>query len=81
MTNRLGLSQAQQDQIAPILAAEAKDRKAVEDNKTLGPQAKSVQIGMIHRTALQQIKAIFTPTQMAMIEQGQDHPGPSPTHP
>jgi hypothetical protein len=81
MTERLGLTQAQQDQIAPILVAEAKDRKGIEDNTTLSPQEKHVQTGMIHRVALQEIKAVFTPTQMALIEQGQDHPGTNPTHP
>ena len=71
----------QQDKIAPILVSEAKERKAVDDNMKLSPQEKMTQDGMIHRAALQQIKTVFTPEQMAQIEQGQDHPVASPTHP
>jgi len=81
MTERLHLSQSQQDQIAPLLVAEAGKRKAIQDDTTLSDQQKHDQEGQVHRAALQQIKAVFTPEQLAQIEQGQDHPGISPTHP
>jgi hypothetical protein len=81
MTERLHLSQSQQNQIAPILVAEADKIKSIQDEPTLSAQEKHDQTGAVHRAALQQIKAVFTPEQLALIEQGQDHPQASPTHP
>jgi hypothetical protein len=81
MTERLHLSQSQQDQIAPILVAEFDKRKAIADDTALTDQQRHDQTGQVHRAALQQIKAVFTPDQLALVEQGQDHPGTSPTHP
>ena len=81
MTERLHLSQSQQDQIAPILVAEAGKRKAIQDDTALTDQQRHDQTGQVHRAALQQIKTVFTPEQLALIEQGQDHPGTSSTHP
>jgi len=81
MTERLHLSQSQQNQIAPILVSEFDKRKAIQDDTTLSPQQKHDQTGQVHRAALQQIKAVFTSEQLAQIEQGQDHPGTSSTHP
>ena len=81
MTERLHLSQSQQDQIAPILVAESNQRTAIQNDPSLDAQEKHDQTGVVHRAALQQIKALFTPEQMAVIEQGQDHPQPGPTHP
>ena len=81
MTERLKLSPSQQSAIKPILVAEFEKRKAIEDNKSLSVQQKHDQTGTVHRAALQQIKAIFTPAQMALIVQGQDNPSPSSTNP
>jgi hypothetical protein len=81
MTERLKLSQTQQEQIAPILVAESEKRKSIQDDTALSPQQKHDQMGTVHRAALQQIKACFTPEQLALIEQGQDHPQPSSTYP
>jgi hypothetical protein len=81
MTERLHLSQSQQDQIAPILVAEFDKRKAIQDDTSLSVQQKHDQTGQVHRAALQQIKAVFTSEQLAQIEQGQDHPETGPTHP
>lgn len=81
MTERLKLSLSQQDAIKPILVAEADQRKTIQDNTTLSAKEKHDQIFAIHRASLQQIKALFTPEQMALIEQGQKHPSGSPTHP
>ena len=81
MTERLHLSQSQQDQIAPILVAEANKREAILDDTSLNDQQKHDQTGQVHRAALQQIKAVFTPEQLAQVEQGQDHPDIGPTHP
>ena len=81
MTERLKLTPDQQEAIKPILVAEADKRKTIQDDTTLSPQERHEQIGANHRASLQQIKALFTPEQVALIEQGQKHPGPSPTHP
>jgi hypothetical protein len=81
MTERLHLSQGQQDQIAPILVSEADKRKSIQDDTTLSNQQKHDQTGEVHRAALQQIKAVFTPEQLAQVEAGQDHPESGPTHP
>jgi hypothetical protein len=81
MTERLGLSPAQQDEIGPILVAESNKRQSIQNDTTLSAQQKHDQIGTVHRAALHQIKALFTPGQLALIEQGQAHPSPGPTHP
>jgi len=81
MTERLKLTPAQQDEIKPILVAEADKRKAIMGDTTLTPQQKHEQTGAVHRASLQQIKAFFTPEQMALIEQGMNHPAPSSTNP
>ena len=81
MTERLNLSRSQQEDIAPILVAESIKRKSIQDDTTLNSQQKHDEIGMVHRSALQQIKALFTPAQMALIESGQNNPAPGPTNP
>jgi hypothetical protein len=80
MTGRLNLSPSQQDKIRPILVAEW-NRKQTIENSTLSDKQKHDQIGANHRAALQKIKVLFTAAQMAQIEQEQDHPSASPTHP
>jgi hypothetical protein len=80
MTERLHLSASQQNEIAPILVAESDKRKSIQDDTTLSDQQKHDQTGEVHRAALQQIKVFFTPEQLALIEQGQQHPQPGPTH-
>jgi len=81
MTQRLNLSQSQQDAIGPILVTEANNRKSIMDNTTLTPLQRHEQLGANHRASLQQIKALFTPDQLALINQEQAHPSASPTHP
>ncbi len=81
MTERLHLSQNQQDEIAPILVSEADKRKSIQNDTTLSNQQKHDQTSVVHRAALQQIKAAFTPEQLAQIEAGQDHPESGLTHP
>jgi hypothetical protein len=81
MTERIKLTPSQQAAIKPILVAEFKKRKAIEDNTSLTVQQKHDQTGTVHRAALQEIKAIFTPAQLALIEQEQDHPVVSSTNP
>jgi len=80
MTERLKLSASQQAAIKPILAEEFNQRKAIRESKSLNDPQKRDREGEIHRLALQKIKALFTPEQMALIEAGQNNPGPSPTH-
>lgn len=80
MTSRLNLSQSQQDKIRPILVAEWNKKTSIE-NSTLSDKQKHDQEGANHRAALQKIKVLFTPAQMAQIEQGQNHPSPGPTNP
>ncbi len=55
-----GLTPEQQKLAAPILAAETKARKAIEDNKALSPMDKEVQISLLHRSTLYQIQALKT---------------------
>jgi hypothetical protein len=81
MTERLHLSQSQQEEIAPILVSEAEKRRSIRGDTTLNSQEKHDRTGEVHRAALQQIKAVFTPEQLAQIEAGQDHPKSGPTHP
>jgi hypothetical protein len=81
MTERLHLSQSQQDQIAPILVSEAGQRTSIQNDPSLSVHEKHDQTGAVHRAALQQIKALFTPEQLALVEQSQAHPQPGPTHP
>ena len=81
MTERLQLSPSQQTAIKPILVEEFKQRKAIADDKSLTAQQKRDQTLMVHRAALQKIKVLFTPAQMALIEAGQNNPAPGPTNP
>jgi hypothetical protein len=78
ITHNLNLTQSQQDRIRPILVAEWEKRQAIQDS-TLSDKQKHDQTGTVHRAALKQIKAVFTPAQMAIIEQGQNHSPTSPT--
>ena len=68
MTARLKLSVTQQNKIRPMLAAEFTKRQAVQDNTSLSDKQKRDRIGVIHRATCKQIKAVFTPEQMAKIE-------------
>ncbi len=79
MTANLKLTPAQQDKIRPIMAYEAQKRAAVESNTTLSEKQKHDQIGTIHRAALQQIKKVFTPEQMKLIEDDMNHSSSSST--
>ena len=79
MTEKLKLSPEQQDEIKPILVAEADKRKSILADTMLTPQEKHQQAFSAHRQSLQQIKAFFTPEQMAQINQGMNHSVPSPT--
>lgn len=81
MTERLQLSESQQEKIGPILVSEADQRTSIQNDPSLTIQEKHDQTGAVHRAALKQIKALFTPEQLALIEQAQAHPQPGPTHP
>jgi hypothetical protein len=80
MTTRLTLSQSQQNRIRPILIAEWNKKQSIQ-NSTLSDKQKHDQEGANHRAALQKIKVLFTSQQMALIEQGQNHPSAGPTNP
>ena len=77
MTTKLKLSPSQQNKIRPILVSEFSKRKSIEDNTTLSDKQKHDQIGTAHRAACQQIKTVFTPEQMAQIDEGMKHPSPT----
>jgi formylglycine-generating enzyme len=81
MTQRLSLTTSQQDAIRPILVSEANQRQSIQDDPNLSDKTKHDRIGAIHRSVLQKIKALFTPAQIALIEQGLAHPTPSSTRP
>lgn len=80
MTERLKLTPIQQNEIKPILVAEADKRKEIFNDKKLTPQQKHQLIGAIHRIALEKIKTVFTPEQITLIEQGMSHPAPGAAH-
>lgn len=77
MTTKLKLSVSQQNKIRPMLANEFAKRQAIQDNTTLGDKQKHDQIGAIHRATCKQIKTVFTPEQMAKIENDMHHPSPT----
>lgn len=80
MTTRLKLTPAQQDRIRPILVEELRQKQLIEKS-TLSDKQKFDQVGANHRAALQKIKAVFTPAQLAQIEDEMDHPAASSTNP
>ena len=79
MTANLKLTSAQQNKIRPILAYEAEKKTAIESNTTLSDKQKHDQVGTVHRAALQQIKKVFTPEQMKLIESDMHHSSSSST--
>ncbi len=80
MTTRLNLTLTQQDRIRPILVEELRQKQLIEKS-TLSDQQKFDKVGTNHRAALQKIKAVFTPAQLAQIEDEMDHPAASSTNP
>ena len=66
MTTKLNLSPDQQDRIRLILIDELEKRKAIEAG-ALSDKEKHDKIFANHRAALQKIKALFTPEQMALF--------------
>ena len=80
MTTRLKLTPSQQDRIRPILVEELRQKQLIEKS-TLSDKQKFDQVGANHRAALQKIKAVFTPAQLAQIEDEMDHPAASSTNP
>lgn len=77
MTTKLKLSVNQQDKIRPMLANEFAKRQVVLHNTTLSDKQKHDQIGAIHRATCKQIKTVFTPEQMAQIENDMNHSSPT----
>ncbi len=53
-----GLTPEQQKAAQQFLATEAKKRKAIEDNKSMQPQQKEVEISTLHRDTLIQIQSL-----------------------
>ena len=80
MTERLKLTQSQQDRIRPIMVAEWNKKQSIESS-TLSDKKKHDEIGANHRAALQKIKTVFTPQQMAQINDDMNHHGPNSTNP
>ncbi len=64
LAEELGLTDAQKEQLKPILKSEFEQMKAVKEDTTLDKPAKKEKFKSIHQASMEQIKAILTPEQM-----------------
>ena len=60
----LGLTDAQKEQIKPILKSESEQMKALKDDTTTPKEQKKEKFKSIHEASNQQIEAILTPEQI-----------------
>ena len=63
MADTLGLTDAQKAQMKPILMSAAQQRRALQTDATLTPQAKMDKMKEIGKSANKQMMAILTPAQ------------------
>jgi len=62
ISSELNLSDAQQQQLKPILQGEAQQLKAVKDDASLSDDQKRAKAKEIHQSAKSQMSTILTPT-------------------
>ena len=69
LAKQLYLSPQQEQQLMPILKADAPKLEAVKNNSSLGPLQKMQQVKAIHEQTDPQIKAILNPQQYEQLQQ------------
>jgi Spy/CpxP family protein refolding chaperone len=75
ISSELNLSDAQQQQLKPILQNEVQQLKAVKDSTSLSDDAKQAKSKAIHQNAKSQMSTILTPDQqkkLASMSEGAD---------
>ena len=75
ISSELNLSDAQQQQLKPILQNEVQQLKAVKDSTSLSDDAKQAKAKAIHQNAKSQMSTILTPDQqkkLASMSEGAD---------
>jgi len=78
MTQQLNLSDAQQQQIKPILENEDKQMQALHENSSLSQQDRMTQMMQIRQGTSEQIKPILNPDQQQKYQQMMSHQGHGP---
>ena len=79
MTQQLNLSDAQQQQIKPILENEDKQMQALHENSSLSQQDRMTQMMQIRQGTSEQIKPILNADQQQKYAADDEPPGPRPT--
>ena len=74
----LKLSPTQQGKVKAILVEEAAKRKEIEGNTKLTDKQRHDQVGVVHRASCQQMKTVFTPEQLKLIEADMNQTAKSP---
>ena len=78
MTRQLNLSDAQQQQIKPILENEDKQMQVLHENSSLSQQDRMTQMMQIRQGTSEQIKPILNADQQQKYEQMMSHQGRGP---
>ncbi len=69
LSQKLGLSEAQKDQLRPIFKSEFEQIKAVRDDSTLTQDQKREKIRAIHKETKPKIDAVLTPEQIQKMKE------------
>jgi periplasmic protein CpxP/Spy len=69
LTQRLNLTQDEQNKLKPILDDEAKQVRAVRDDTSLSPDQRRARIQQIRKSTRPQIEAVLTPDQQKKFDQ------------
>lgn len=75
ISSELNLTDAQKQQLKPILQSEAQQLKAVKDDTSLAPEQRQAKAKDIHQNYRSQISSILTPEQqkkLATMREGAD---------
>ncbi len=75
LTQQLNLSDAQQQQIKPILENESKQMQALRQNSSLSQQDRMTQMTQIRQGTSEQIKSVLNADQQQKYEQMMSHQG------
>ncbi|MFT3783100.1 MAG: hypothetical protein QM790_13915 [Nibricoccus sp.] len=71
-TENLDLTQAQQDQLKPIVEARRKELEAIRDDKSLERDAKFAKAGEVFKSYRPKIRALLTPEQQKKFDELKD---------
>lgn len=69
LAKQLNLTPQQEQQLMPILEADAPKMEAIKNNTSLGPMQKLEQMKAIHAQSDPQVKAILNPQQYEQLQQ------------